>query len=102
LDIFSGKYFVLDGLLSMLENKTPENIGIPRLMEKVKSKNITEVILALSATVEAETTIFYISEALKELNLKITRFAGGMPVGGEIEYMDIGTLQLALRKRSEV
>ena len=96
---FEGKYFVLMGHLSPLDGIGPDDIGIDELLSLVKSHNVTEVILATGTTVEGETTAYYISEQLAELNVNVSRIAHGVPLGGELEYVDGSTLAHALKGR---
>ncbi len=97
---FGGIYHVTGGVLSAIEGITPEDLNIPRLVERAAAPEVSEVILALNATVEGQTTGHYIAEALKGCNVRVTRLAHGVPVGGELEYLDEGTLTAALKARS--
>jgi len=85
---FAGLYHVLGGLLSPIENIGPEEIRIPKLIDRIKTLGITEVVLALNPTVEGDSTATYINKVLKQFDLKITKLASGLPVGGDIEYAD--------------
>ncbi len=96
---FKGRYHVLGGTLSALDSVTPEDLGIPRLIERVAAEGITEVILALNATVEGQTTAHYIAEALDGSGITVTGLAQGVPIGGELDYLDDGTITAALRAR---
>ena len=96
---FKGRYHVLGGLLSALDAVGPEELGIPRLIERVRSEATREVIVALNATVEGQTTAHYIAEALEESGAAVTGLAQGVPIGGELDYLDDGTIQAALRAR---
>lgn len=96
---FKGRYHVLGGVLSALDTVGPEELGIPRLIERVTGDAVTEVILALNATVEGQTTAHYIAEALEGTGARITSLAQGVPIGGELDYLDDGTIQAALRAR---
>ena len=96
---FSGRYHVLGGTLSALDSIGPEELGIPKLVERVKAEGITEVILALAATVDGQTTAHYISDALEGTGASVTSLAQGVPVGGELDYLDDGTISAALRAR---
>lgn len=94
---YKGQYFVLMGHLSPIDGIGPEEIGISQLVDMVTSNDVTEVILATNPTVEGEATAYYIAEqlkspALKERGLRVSRIAHGVPVGGELEYIDGGTL----------
>jgi len=97
--VFKGRYHVLGGTLSALDGLGPEELGIPRLVARVSEDSITEVILALNATVDAQTTAHYIADALTVTPAQITTLAQGVPVGGELDYLDDGTLGAALRAR---
>ena len=99
--IFKGYYHILGGTLSSVGSKK-EDLLINSLVERVKKDSIDEVILATSATVEGQTTAYYIQDSLKNLNVKITKLAQGLPVGGEIESLDDGTLFSAFKNRSKL
>src|SRR5882757_10301642 len=96
--VFRGRYHVLGGALSALDGVTPERLNLPKLLERVKA-GATEVILAMNATVEGQTTAHYLLDALEPLGVKITRLAHGVPVGGELDYLDEGTLSAAFKAR---
>ena len=100
-NIFQGYFHILGGTISSTGNKK-EDLLINSLIEKVKKNKIDEVILATSATVEGQTTAFYIQDSLKDTNVKITKLAQGLPVGGEIESLDDGTLLSAFKNRSKL
>ena len=100
--IYKGHYHILGGTLPALENKKDDNLLIDSLVSRVKKNSVKEVILATSASIEGETTSHYISDSLKDSKVKITRLAKGVPVGGEIEYLDDGTLYSAFKNRSAV
>jgi recombination protein RecR len=95
---YAGLYHVLGGRLSALDGVQPEDLRIPLLLERVAS-GVAEVIIALDATVEGQTTAHYIADRLVKLGPKVTRLAHGVPVGGELDYLDEGTLTAALRAR---
>ena len=98
--IFKGYYHILGGTLPSFENKNTSNgLLIDSLVDRVKKNSIKEVILATSASIEGETTSHYISDSLKDTKVKITRLAKGVPVGGEIEFLDDGTLFSAFKNR---
>jgi recombination protein RecR len=97
--IFRGRYHVLGGALSALDGVTPERLNLPRLLARVKEGGISEVILAMNATVEGQTTAHYLMDALEPLSVKVTRLAHGVPVGGELDYLDEGTLSAAFKAR---
>ena len=95
--MFKGRYHVLGGTLSALDAIGPEELGIPRLVDR--AAGATEVILALNATVDGQTTAHYIADALAGLSVQITSLAQGVPIGGELNYLDDGTIGAALRAR---
>lgn len=96
--IFKGRYHVLGGTLSALDAIGPEELRIPRLVDRVASEGITEVILALNATIDGQTTAHYIADQL-EGQVKLTSLAQGVPIGGELDYLDDGTIAAALTAR---
>lgn len=96
---FKGRYHVLGGTLSALEAVGPEELGIPKLLDRIGAEGVNEVILALNATVEGQTTAHYIAETLEPTGVKITSLAQGVPIGGELDYLDDGTISAALRAR---
>ena len=98
---YHGLYYVLGGVLSAIDNIKPEDLGIPALIEKVEGLQVDEVIFALSASLDAQTTTFVITQSLTK-NIKITQLAQGIPVGGELNYMDDATLQMALQYRGAI
>ncbi len=100
-NIFQGYFHILGGTITSVGNKK-EDLLINSLIERVKKDKIDEVILATSATVEGQTTAFYIQDSLKDSNVKITKLAQGLPVGGEIESLDDGTLLSAFKNRSKL
>jgi recombination protein RecR len=97
--VFRGRYHVLGGALSALDGITPEKLNVGSLVERVKD-GVDEVILAMNATVEGQTTAHYLMDLLT--NVKVTRLAHGVPVGGELDYLDEGTLSAAFRARREL
>jgi len=96
---FRGRYHVLGGTLSALDGVGPEDLGVPRLVERAREPQVTEVILATNATVDGQTTAHYIADLLADAGVAITRLAHGVPVGGELDYLDDGTLNAALKAR---
>lgn len=96
---FKGRYHVLGGTLSALDAVGPEELRIPRLIARVQDEKVREVILALNATVDGQTTAHYIAEALESTGVAVTSLAQGVPIGGELDYLDDGTIQAALRAR---
>jgi recombination protein RecR len=99
--IFKGRYFVLHGRLSPLDGIGPEEIGMDQLQQRLSQGEIKEIILATNATVEGEATAHFISELARQLNIKATRIAHGVPMGGELEFIDSGTLAHAFSGRKE-
>ena len=97
--LFPGRFHVLGGRLSALEGVRPEDLAIDRLLARVGEGGIDEVVLAMNATLEGQTTAHYIAERLETLPLRVTQLAHGLPVGGELDYLDEGTLAQALRAR---
>ena len=96
---YSGKYYVLNGLINPNYLVDPENIDIDNLINRVNSGKVKEIIFAISPTVEGETTMLFIKEMIKDKDIKITRIASGIPVGGNLEYFDEITLSKALEDR---
>ncbi len=99
---FDGKYHVLGGVISPLHGVTPEDLYIEDLVERIRKEGIKEVILALSPTIEGDTTSIYIKERLKDLNVKVTRIARGLPTGIDLSFSDALTLKEALQGRREL
>ena len=97
--VYQGYFHILGGTISSSNNQKKEDLLINSLVERVKKDNIEEVILATSTTVEGQTTAFYIQDSLKNINVKISKLAQGVPVGGEIENLDDGTLISAFKNR---
>lgn len=95
--MFRGKYHVLGGTLSALDAVGPEELRIPQLVTRIREENVTEVILALGATIDGQTTAHYIADQLT--GVKVTSLAQGVPVGGELDYLDDGTISAALKAR---
>jgi recombination protein RecR len=96
--VFYGRYHVLGGTLSALDAIGPQELRIPRLLDRVQSEGITEVILALNATIDGQTTAHYIADQL-EGQVQLTSLAQGVPIGGELDYLDDGTITAAMRAR---
>ena len=99
--VFKGRYHVLGGCLSALDAIGPDELRIPKLIDRVSSENITEVILALNATIEGQTTAHYLANQLKN-RTKVTTLAQGVPIGGELDYLDDGNITGALKARKAV
>jgi len=96
---FSGRYHVLGGTLSALDGRGPEDLDIAGLVARAGDPGVTEVVIATSATVEGQTTAHYIADRLAGCNVTVSRLAHGVPVGGELDYLDDGTLSAALKAR---
>ena len=96
--VFKGRYHVLGGALSALDGVTPEKLNVAPLLSRVRD-GVEEVILAMNATVEGQTTAHYLMDTLAPTNVKVTRLAHGVPVGGELDYLDEGTLSAAFKAR---
>ena len=97
---YRGKYFVLLGRLSPIEGVSPEDLGINDLLQLIKVENIEEVILATSSTVEGDATAIYIKDHIKDI--KVSRISYGIPIGGELEYVDGNTIARAIQGRTEI
>jgi recombination protein RecR len=100
--IYTGRYHVLGGTLSALDGRGPKQLHIEPLIERARAVEIEEVILATNATVAGQTTAHYLTERLADCNVRISRLAHGIPMGGELDYLDDGTLSAALRARAIV
>ncbi len=100
--LFPGRYHVLGGRLSALEGVRPEDLGIDKLVQRVAEGGIDEVVLAMNATLEGQTTAHYLAERLEKFPIRLTQLAHGLPVGGELDYLDEGTLAQALRARRPI
>lgn len=100
--VFRGRYHVLGGTLSALDAIGPEDLGIPKLISRLKDEGVTEVILALNATIDGQTTAHYIADELEGRGITVTSLAQGVPVGGELDYLDDGTISAALRARKSL
>jgi recombination protein RecR len=94
-----GRYHVLGGTLSAVDGVGPEDLAIPALVERVRAGGVSEVVIAVNATVEGQTTAHYLTDQLEGLGAAVTRLAHGVPVGGELDYLDEGTLAAAIRQR---
>lgn len=96
----SARYHVLGGTLSALDGRGPEDLNLGNLAERARAPEVREVILAVNATVEGQTTAHYVTDLLADADVKVTRLAHGVPVGGELDYLDDGTLAAAIRSRT--
>ncbi|MEZ0225513.1 MAG: recombination mediator RecR [Alphaproteobacteria bacterium] len=99
---FKGYYHVLGGTLSALDGIGPEDLSIPHLVRRVREGAVKEVIMALNATIDGQTTAHYIADCLASLPVSVTQLAHGVPIGGQIDYLDDGTLATALKSRKAV
>lgn len=99
---FKGVYHILGGVLSPLEGIRPEDLSIESLEARIKAQKPSEIIFALSATINGQTTVHYIADLFEPYDLKISKLAHGVPVGGELDYLDDGTIGTALKSRSAV
>ena len=99
---FKGRYHVLGGTLSALEGTRPEDLHIPHLLKRLQETGIQEVILALNATVDGQTTAHYLADLLADAHIKTTALGQGVPLGGELDYLDDGTLGAALQARRNI
>lgn len=100
--VFKGRYHVLGGTLSALDDIGPDELGIPRMLDRLAGEGISEVILALNATIDGQTTAHYIADELDGRGIAVTSLAQGVPIGGELDYLDDGTIGAALRARKRV
>ncbi len=100
--LYKGQYHVLGGILSALDGITPDDLNIDGLFKRLQKGVIKEVILALPATIDGQITAHYLLSRLKEMPVKVTTLAQGIPMGAELDYMDDGTIQLALSARKEI
>ncbi len=99
---YMGTYHVLDGLISPLEGIRPENINIPSLLKRVEEEKIKEVIIAVKACVEGETTALYIAKKLEGTGVKVSKIAYGIPLGADMGYIDSSTLEISLENRQQI
>ena len=99
-NVYNGKYHILGGVLSAIDGINPDQLNIDSLEKRLESNIFTEVIIAISATLDGQTTAHYLAERLGKLDIKITRLAQGLPVGGELDFLDDGTIAQALKARN--
>lgn len=99
---FRGKYHILGGKLSASAGQSIEDLNFDKLLNRLKDKKIIEVIIATSATIDGQTTAHFLAEILKDYNVKISRLAHGIPVGSELDYLDEGTITIAMKTRNEM
>lgn len=102
LGMFNGMYHVLDGLISPIDGINPEDIGLDKLIDRIKNEKFKEIIFAFKPSIEGETTALYIKKVLDGMGVKITRLASGVPIGADMEYVDSLTLERALNDRKEI
>ncbi|MBE6157709.1 MAG: recombination protein RecR [Firmicutes bacterium] len=102
LGVFTGKYHVLQGLISPLDGINPEDIGLDKLIDRIKNEKFKEIILAFKPSIEGETTALYINKILDGMGITITRLASGVPIGADMEYVDSLTLERALNDRKKI
>ena len=101
-NVYNGKYHILGGVLSAIDGVNPEQLNISSLEKRLENKSITEIIIAISATLDGQTTAHYLAEILSKFNINITRLAHGLPVGGELDFLDDGTIAQALKARNKL
>ncbi len=99
---FRGYYHVLGGTLSALDGIGPDDLSIPHLLQRARASHVKEIIIALNATIDGQTTAHYLSDCLQSCGVATTQLAHGVPIGGQIDYMDDGTLSTALKSRKAV
>ncbi len=100
--IYHGKYHVLEGLISLNNQYNPEEIGLDRLLDRIRKENYSEIILALKANIDGETTSLYIKKILEGMPITVTKLASGIPLGADIEYIDNLTLARAIKDRKKI
>ena len=101
-NIYHGQYHVLGGVISALDNITPEDLEIESLLSRIENTAVTEIILAINVTLEGQTTALYLKNKLQSCDVNVTRLAHGLPAGGELDYMDDSTLLAALQARNNI
>lgn len=99
---YKGMYHVINDLISPLDGINPEDIGLENLLKRIKNEKFKEVIIAVKPSIEGETTGLYIKKILEGLNIKVTRIASGVPIGADMEYVDVMTLERAINDRKEI
>lgn len=100
--VFRGRYHVLGGLLSALDGVTPDSLRIPELSARVRADSVSEIVLALTASIDGQTTAHVVAEYLEDTDCQITTLAKGVPIGGELDYLDDGTISAALSARKSL
>ncbi len=101
-NVYNGKYHILGGVLSAIDGVNPDQLNIASLEKRLEDKSITEIIIAISATLDGQTTAYYLADILSKFNINITRLAHGLPVGGELDFLDDGTIAQALKARNKL
>ncbi len=101
-NVYNGRYHILGGVLSAIDGINPDQLNITSLKKRLEDKSITEIIIAISATLDGQTTAHYLAEILSKFNINITRLAHGLPVGGELDFLDDGTIAQALKARNKL
>ncbi len=101
-NVYNGKYHILGGVLSAIDGVNPEQLNIASLEKRLENESIKEIIIAISATLDGQTTAHYLAEILSKFNINITRLAHGLPVGGELDFLDDGTIAQALKARNKL
>ena len=99
-NIFKGYYHILGGVLNALDGVGPDQLNIEKLGKRIKQNQVQEIILALSATIDGQTTLHFLIDYLEDFNVKVTKLAHGIPIGGELDYLDDGTLTQAILSRT--
>lgn len=100
MEIYNGMYHVLDGLISPIDGISPDDIGLDKLMRRIKDEHFKEIIIAVKPSIEGETTALYIKKILEDMDITISTMARGIPMGADIEYLDVLTLERALKDRT--
>jgi recombination protein RecR len=100
-NVYKGLYHILGGTLSAFYERTPNEVNIDQLVSRIENSKIEEVIIATNATLDGQTTAFYITEKLRPYNIKVSRLASGIPIGGELDYLDEGTITAAFNLRQK-
>ena len=101
-NVYNGKYHILGGVLSAIDGVNPEKLNIASLEKRLENKSISEIIIAISATLDGQTTAHYLAEILSKFNINITSLAHGLPVAGELDFLDDGTIAQALKARNKL
>ena len=102
MGIYDGVYHVLDGLISPIDGITPDDIGLEKLVKRIKKEKFNEIVIAVTPSIEGETTALYIKKILEDMDIVISKIANGIPMGADMEYLDVMTLERALKDRTEL